>query len=109
MFRSSSTPIHGMIFGSAPSSIPRACPLRKPMLYLCCTIQVTSCSGSRARSYGSQLNLPGIPIFTRILLASGLFENLTLRSGFIMRIRTQLTAFRIQHTVEACRGRVYLQ
>jgi hypothetical protein len=98
-----------MIFGSTPSSIPRACLLRKPMLYLCCTIQVTNCSDSTARSSGSRLNLPGIPISTRILLGSGLFESSTLRNGLFTRIRTQLTAFRIQHTVEACRGHEYLR
>ena len=93
-----------MIFGSVPSSIPRACPLRKPMLYLCCTIQVTNCSGSKARSFGSRLNLPGIPTSTRILLGSGLFENSTLQNGLITRIGMGLIAFCILLIVEACRG-----
>ncbi len=98
-----------MIFGSAPSSIRRACPLRKRMLYLCCTIQVTNCSDSTARSSGSRLNLPGITISIRILLGSGLFESSTLRNELSTRIRTQPTASRIQPIVEACRGHEYLR
>ncbi len=98
-----------MIFGSTASFIPRACPLRKPMLYLCCTIQVTNCSGSTARSFGSRLNLPGIPTSTRILLGSGLFENLTFRNGPFTRIRMRLIAFCILLIVEACRGHEYLR
>ena len=98
-----------MIFGLAPFSILRACPLRKLMLCLCYTIQVTNCSRSTARSFGSRLNLPGIPIFTRILLGSGLCENSTFWNGPFTRIRMRLIAFCILLIVEACRGHEYLQ
>ena len=67
-------------------------------------IQAKNCSRSVARSFGSRSSLPGITTFTRILLESGLFESSTLPNGLFTRTRTQLTAFRILHTVEACHG-----
>ena len=98
-----------MIFGSTPSSIPRACPLRKPMRYLCCMTQVTNCSSSTARSSGSRLNLPGITTSTRTPSGSDSFESLMLRNGLFTGIRMQPTAFHILHTVEPCRGHEHLR